>query len=108
MSINLHTTSKRVSDFSILPRRKYNLNNVCSKDKLRMRVKRPRESGEQIAARNSRLCARLAPIKEGRPVKIFTGNSVETIVLGNTEMNTTLWMLFKSKLSPHRHRVGKE
>ena len=51
-----------------------------------MRVKRPHESEEQIAAKNSRLCARLAPIKEGRPVKTFTDNSVETIVSGNTEM----------------------
>ena len=50
-----------------------------------MRVKRSHISEEQIAARNSRLCARLAPIKEGRPIKkIFT---VETIVFGNTEMN---------------------
>jgi hypothetical protein len=37
-----------------------------------MRVERPHESEEQIAARSSRLCARLAPLKEGRPVKIFT------------------------------------
>jgi hypothetical protein len=44
-------------------------------------------SRNNIAAKNSRLCARLAPIKEGRPVKIFTDNNVETIVLGNTEMN---------------------
>ena len=29
----------------------------------------------------------LAPIKEGKPVKMFTDNSVETIVFGNTEMN---------------------
>ena len=43
---------------------------------------------KKIVARNSRLCARIAPIKEGRPVKIFTDNSVETIVFGNTEMNT--------------------
>ena len=28
--------------------------------------------------------APLAPIKEGRPVKIFTDNSVETIVFGST------------------------
>ena len=52
-----------------------------------MRVKRSHESEEQIAARNSRLCALLAPIKEGRPIKIFTDNSDETIVFGNTEMN---------------------
>ena len=51
-----------------------------------MRVKRPHESAEQIAARNSHLCARLASIKEGRPVKIFTDNSVKTIVFGKTEM----------------------
>ena len=44
-----------------MPRRKSNLNNACSKGKLRMRVKRPHESEEQIAARNSRLCAPLAP-----------------------------------------------
>jgi hypothetical protein len=87
LSINLHTTSKHVSDFSIMPPRKSNLNNACSKDKLCMRVKRPHESEEQIAARNSRLYARLALIKEGRPVKIFTDNSVKTIVFGNTEMN---------------------
>ena len=47
-------------------------------------------SRNNIAAKNSRLCARLAPIKEGRPVKIFTDNNVETIVLGNTEMNDSL------------------
>jgi hypothetical protein len=87
LSINLHTTSKHVSDFSIMPRRKSNLNNVCSKDKLCIRVTRPYESEEQIAARNSRLCACLGPIKEGQPIKIFTDNSVETIVFGNTEMN---------------------
>ena len=52
-----------------------------------MRVKRSHESEEQIAARNNRLCARIAPIKEGRPVKIFTDNSVETIVFGNTDIN---------------------
>jgi hypothetical protein len=52
-----------------------------------MRVKRSHGSEEQIAARNSRLCARLAPVKEGQPVKIFTDNSGETIVFGNTEMN---------------------
>jgi hypothetical protein len=52
-----------------------------------MHVKRSYESEAQIAARNSRLCACLAPIKEGRPVKIFTDNSVETIVFENTEMN---------------------
>ena len=73
-----------------------------------MHVKRSHESEELIAARNSCLCARLAPIKEGLPVKMFTDNSVETIVFWNTEMNTTLSMPFKSKLSPHRHRVGKE
>ena len=27
------------------------------------------------------------PLKEGQPVKIFTDNSVETIVFRNTEMN---------------------
>ena len=79
MSINLHTTSKRVSDFSIMPRRKSNLNNACTKDKLRMRVKRCHESEVEIAARNNRLWARVAPIKEGRSVKIFTDNSVEII-----------------------------
>ena len=52
-----------------------------------MRVKRPQESEKQIAARNIRLCARHVPIKEGRPVKMFTDNSVETIVFGNTKMN---------------------
>ena len=52
-----------------------------------MCVKRPYESEEQIAARNSRLYASLALIKEVRLVKIFTENSVETIVFGNTEMN---------------------
>ena len=52
-----------------------------------MHVKRSHESEEQIAARISRLCAHLATIKEGRSVKIFTGNSVEAIVFGNTEMN---------------------
>ena len=52
-----------------------------------MHVKRPHESEEQIAARNCCLCARLALIKEGGPVKIFTDNSVETIVFENTEMN---------------------
>jgi hypothetical protein len=52
-----------------------------------MRVKKPHESEEQIASRNSRLCARLAPIKEARPVKIFTDNSVETLVFENTEMD---------------------
>ena len=52
-----------------------------------MHVKRSHESEEQIAARNNHLCAHLAPIKEGRPVKIFTGNSVETTVFGTTEMN---------------------
>ena len=57
LSINFHTTSKRISDFSIMPRRNSNLNNACSKDKIRMRVRRPRELEEQIAARNSRLCA---------------------------------------------------
>ena len=31
--------------------------------------------------------APLAPIKEGRPVKMFTDNSAETIVFGNTEMS---------------------
>ena len=70
-----------------MPQIKSNLNNACSKYKLRMRAKRSHESEEHIAARNSRLWARLAPIKEGRPVKIFTDNSVETIVFGNTEMN---------------------
>jgi hypothetical protein len=50
-----------------------------------MRVKRSHESEEQIAARNGRLCARLAPIHEERPVKIFTDNSVKTIVFGNTD-----------------------
>ena len=87
MSINLHITSKRVSDFSIMPRRKSNPNNVCSKNKLHMHVKRSHESEEQIAARNSHLFACLAPIKEGRPLKIFTDNSVETIVFENTEVN---------------------
>ena len=87
MSINLLTTSKRVSDFSIMPQRKFNLNNTCSKDKLRMCVKRSHELQEQIAAGKSHLCAPLAPIKEGRLVKIFTDNSVETIVFGNTELN---------------------
>ena len=67
-----------------MPRRKSNLNNARNKDKQRMRVKRSHESEEQ---RNSRLCAPLAPIKEGRPVKIFTDNSVESIVFGNTELN---------------------
>ena len=86
-SINLQTISKCGSDFSIMPRRKSNFNNACSKDKLHMRVKRSLESEEQIAARNSHLCAHLAPIKEERPVKIFTDNSVEAIVFGNTEMN---------------------
>ena len=52
-----------------------------------MRVKRFHESDEQISARNSRSCARLAPIKEGRPVYIFTDNSVDTIVFGNADMN---------------------
>ena len=33
------------------------------------------------------LCAPVAPIHEGRPVKIFTDNTVETIVFGNNEMN---------------------
>jgi hypothetical protein len=37
---------------------------------------------------NTRLCAPLAaPIKEGRPIRILTDNSVETIVFGNTGMN---------------------
>ena len=45
---------------------------TLSKDKIRMRVRRPRELEEQIAARNSRLCGHLVPIKKGRPVKIFT------------------------------------
>ena len=67
----------------MMPRKTSNL----SKDKLRMRVKRPHESEEQFAARNSRLCPRLALIKEERPVKIFTDNSVEPIVFGTTEMN---------------------
>ena len=67
-----------------MPRRKSNLNNSCSKDKLCMRVKRPHETEELITARNSRLCARLAPLKEWRPVKIFTDNNVETIVIINT------------------------
>ena len=49
-----------------------------------MRVKRPHESEEQIAARNNHLCARLALIKEGQPVKILTDNSVETTVFRNT------------------------
>ena len=57
---------------------------------------------------NWMICTPLATIKEGRPVKIFTDNSVETIVFGNTEINTTLLMPFKSKLSTHRHRLGKE
>ena len=52
-----------------------------------MPVKRPHESEEQIAARNRRLCARIAPINEGKPVKIFADNSVETKVFGNTEIN---------------------
>ena len=52
-----------------------------------MRVKRSHELEKQIAARNRCLCARLALIKEGQPVKIFTDNSVETIVFGNTELN---------------------
>ena len=52
-----------------------------------MRGKGLHESEEQIAARNSRLCAHLAPIKEEQTVKIFTDNSVETIVFGNTAMN---------------------
>ena len=52
LSINFHT-SKRVSDFSIMPRIKSNRNNACSKDKLRMRVKRSHESEEQISARNA-------------------------------------------------------
>ena len=43
----------------------------------------------------------LTPINEGRPVKIFTDNSVETIDFGNTKIP------FKSKLSPHRRRGGK-
>ena len=60
---------------------------MCSKDELHIRVKRPHESQEQIAATNSHLCARLPPIKEERPVEIFTDNCVETIVFGNTEIN---------------------
>ena len=36
--------------------------------------------------RDAVFCAPLASIKEGRPVKIFTDNNVETIVFGNTEM----------------------
>ena len=87
MSINLIPPQKRLGDFSIMPRRNSNLNNACSKDKLHMRFKRPHESEEQIAARNSHLCALLAHIKEGRPVKIFTDNSDEITVFGNTEMN---------------------
>ena len=70
-----------------MPRRKSNLNNACSKDNLPMRVKRSHKSEEQIAERNCRLCAHLAHIKERRSVKIFTDNSVETIVFSNTEMN---------------------
>ena len=65
-----------------MPRRNSNLNSACSKGKLGVRVKRSHESEEQIAARNIRLCARLTPIKEGRPVKIFTDNSVEIIFTG--------------------------
>ena len=107
MYVNLHTTSKRVSYFSIMPRRKSNLNNAHSKDKLHMHVKRPHESEAKITARNSRLCARLASIKEGRPVKIFTQNSVETIVFGNTEMNNDYLDAVLSKLSPLFHRGGQ-
>ena len=87
MSTNLHTHSKFLCQLSIMPRRKSNFNNSCSKDKLLMRLKRCHESEEQIAARNRHLCARPAPIQEARPVKIFTDNSVVTIVFGNTEMN---------------------
>jgi hypothetical protein len=29
----------------------------------------------------------LATVNEGRPIKIFTDNSVKAIVFGNTEMN---------------------
>jgi len=76
LSINLHTTSKHVIDFSITPQRKSNLKNAFSKEKQHMHVKRPHESEEQIAARNSRLCVRLSPTKEGRPLKIFTDISV--------------------------------
>ena len=47
-----------------------------------MRVNRPHESEKQIAARNIRLCAGLALLKEGRLVKIDTDNSDETIVFG--------------------------
>ena len=51
-----------------------------------MHVKRPHESEEQFATRNSRLCARPAPVKgdggKGPPVKIITDNSVGTIVFG--------------------------
>ena len=69
-----------------MPRRSSNFNNECSKDKLRMRVKRPHESEEQIVARNSRSCAPLASVNadggKGGPVKIITDTSVETIVFG--------------------------
>ena len=72
-----------------------------------MRVKRPHELEEQIAARNSRLCTRLAPSKGGRPVKIFTDNSVETIVFGSLRRIMTPSMSFKSKSIPHCHGGGK-
>ena len=49
-----------------------------------MRVKRPHELEEKIAARNSRF---LAPVKKARPVKISTDNNVETIDFWNTEIN---------------------
>ena len=54
-----------------MARRKSNINNARSKDKLRMRVKRSHESEEQIATKNSRVCARLAPIKEGKILLII-------------------------------------
>ena len=43
---------------------------------------------------------------KGRPVKIITDNSAETIVFGNNEINNNS-MPFKSKLSPDCKRDGK-
>ena len=47
--------------------------------------------GDRNRYTQCRLCAPLAPVKveggKGRPVNIITGNSVETIVFGNTEMS---------------------
>ena len=42
---------------------------------------------------------------KGQPVKIITDNSIETVVFGTLRWIMTLTMPFKSKLSPHRHRV---